>query len=96
MGLGLNAKKTEVLTFNTEDAVKISTLNGSVLAVKEDFKCLGSHISLTEKDIRVRKAQAWIVLHDINKAWQFNMPDDLKRKRFVVTVESILLYECEA
>ena len=58
MGLQLNAKKTEVMTFNFNEKAKITTKNGTILAVKEDFKYLGSYISSTEKDIRVRKAHA--------------------------------------
>ena len=96
VGLGLNAKKTEVVTYNIKEDVKISTLNGSVLAVKEDFKYLGSYISSTEKDIRVRKGQAWRALHDLKKMWQSGMTDSLKRELFVATVESILLYGSEA
>ena len=40
MGLQLNAKKTEVMTFNINDKAKITTKNGTILAVKEDFKYL--------------------------------------------------------
>ena len=52
MGLQQNAKKTEVMTFNINEKAKITTKNGTILAVKEDFKYLGSYISSTEKDIR--------------------------------------------
>ena len=62
-----------------------------MLAVKEDFKYLGSYISSTEKDIRVRKA-----LHDLKNIWHSAMPDDLKRAIFMASVESILLYGSEA
>ena len=67
MGLQLNAKKTEVMTFNINEKAKITTKNGTILAVKEDFKYLGSYISSdfkylgsyissTEKDIRVQNS----------------------------------------
>ena len=96
VGLQLNAKKTEVMKFNINEDVRITTLNGSALAIKDDFKYLGSYISSTEKDIQVRKAQAWRALHNLKKLWQSGMNDDLKRKLFVATVESILLYGSEA
>ena len=96
MGLQLNAKKTEVMTFNINEKAKITTKNGTILAVKEDFKYLGSYISSTEKDIRVRKANAWRALHDLKHIWQSAMPDGLKRAIFMASVESILLYGSEA
>ena len=36
VGLQLNAKKTEVVTFNIKEDVRITTHNGSVLAIKDD------------------------------------------------------------
>ena len=96
MGLRLNAKKTEVMTFNINEKAKITTTNGTILAVKEDFKYLGSYISSTEKDIRVQKAHAWRALHDLKNIWHSAMPDDLKRAIFMALVESILLYGSDA
>ena len=43
MGLQLNAKKTEVMTFNINEKAKITTKNGTILAIKEDLKYLGSY-----------------------------------------------------
>ena len=37
MGLELNAKKTEVMTFNINEKAKITTKNGTMLAVKESW-----------------------------------------------------------
>ena len=107
MGLQLNAKKTEVMTFTINDKAKITTKNDTILPVKEDvkylgsyissdFKYLGSYISSTEKDIRVRKAHAWRALHDLKNVWHCAMPDDLKRAIFMASVESILLYGSDA
>ena len=59
VGLRMNAKKTEVMTFNIEGDVRISTIDDSALEVKDDFNYLGSYIRSTEKDIQVRKVQAW-------------------------------------
>ena len=44
----------------------------------------------------MRKAQAWRALNDMNKIWSSNMSQELKRRFFTATVESILLYGCEA
>ena len=96
MGLQLNAKKTEVITFDIKEKAKITTKNGTILAVKEDFKYLGSYIISTEKDIRVRKIHSWKALHDLKNSWHSAMPGDLKRAIFMASVESILLYGSEA
>ena len=96
MRLQLNAKKTEVMTFNVNEKAKITTKNGTILTVKVDFKYLGSYISSTEKDIRVWKAHAWRELHYLKHIWHSAMPDDGKRAIFMASVESILLYGSEA
>ena len=44
----------------------------------------------------MRKAQAWRALNDMNTIWSSNMSQELKRRFFTATVESILLYGCEA
>ena len=94
VGLKLNAKKTEVMTFNI-DQVELKTLDGSTLAVTEDFKYLGSYIGSTEKDITVRKALAWRALHSLKKIWKSSASQELKRSLFRATVEAILLYGSE-
>ena len=46
--------------------------------------------------MNVRKALAWKALNDMNRIWRSEMNPMLKRKFLVATVESILLYGCEA
>ena len=50
----------------------------------------------SNKDIQVRKALYWNALHRIRTLWKsiINLP--LKRRLFIVTVESILLYGAES
>ena len=91
VGLQLNAKKTEEMTFNINDRAKITTKNGTIVAVNDDFKYLGSYISSTKKDIRVRKAHAWRALHDPKNSLYSAIPDDLKGAMLMASVESILL-----
>jgi len=62
----------------------------------DDFKYLGSWVASTEHDIRTRRAQAWKVLHDMKKIWKSNLSPQLKRRVFVASIESVLLYGCEA
>jgi len=97
IGLGLNAKKTKVMPINIDpNAVNVNTLDGTKLNVVDDFKYLGSWVASTEHDIRTRRAQAWKVLHDMKKIWKSNLSPQLKRRVFVASIESVLLYGCEA
>ncbi|XP_066928664.1 uncharacterized protein [Clytia hemisphaerica] len=56
-GLYLNESKTEYLTLNVnESSDNIKTISGTNLRKVEDYKYLGSYISSSEKDFKVRKA----------------------------------------
>ena len=97
IGLGLNAKKTKVMPINIKaEDVTVKTLDGTQLEVVDDFKYLGSWVASTERDIRIRRAQAWSALHKMKKIWKSGLPTQLKRRLFVATVESVLLYGSEA
>ena len=86
IGLGLNAKKTKVMPINIKaNEVNVKTMDGTQLDVVDDFKYLGSWAASTEHDIKIRRAQAWKVLHDMKKTW-----------KSILSVESVLLYGCEA
>ena len=63
---------------------------------KADFKYLGSWVDDSEKDISVRKALAWKALNGMSKIWSSSMNQELKKRFFLATVESILLYGCES
>ena len=91
----MNAKKTEVMIYNTAGHPPLRTRDGSTLKVKEDFKYLGSWVNSSEKDIKVRKAIAWRALNGMNRVWKSNLPRDTKLHFFEATVESVLLYGCE-
>ena len=95
IGLGLNAKKTKVMAENVDQPV-VTTLDGTQLEVVKDFQYLGAWIASTKHDIEIRRARAWKALHSMKKVWQSSMQDDLKRRLFVATVESVLTYGCEA
>ena len=53
-------------------------------------------MSSTEHDIKVRKALAWKALNTMSRVWKSGISKGLKRRLFVATVESVLLYGCEA
>ena len=102
VGLGLNGPKTKYLTYNIDAHpplvrhTPLVTRNGTTLEEKVDFKYLGSWVDESEKDIRVRKGLAWKALNDMDKVWTSNMNPELKKRFFVATVESILIYGCES
>ena len=95
IGLGLNAKKTKVMPQNVDDP-SVTTLDGTLLEVVQDFKYLGAWIASTQRDIKVRRARAWSALHSMKKVWRAPLSDEFKRRFFVSTVESVLLYGSEA
>ena len=96
VGLGLNGPKTKFLAYNVEVQQPLQTIDGTQLEQKDDFKYLGSWADSSEKDIEIRKALAWKAINDMSKVWKSSMNTELKKKFFVATVESILLYGCEA
>ena len=96
VGLGLNGPKTKFLAYNVEGELQLCSRDGTVLEQKDDFKYLGSMVNETNKDIAARKALAWGALNDMNKIWKSSMSPDLKKRFFIATVESILLYGCES
>ena len=96
VGLGLNGPKTKCLSYNIESPQPLYTRDGTELEYKADFKYLGSWVDDSEKDISVRKALAWKALNGMSKIWSSSMKKELKKRFFLATVESILLYGCES
>ena len=95
VGLHLNAKKTEIITYN-QPITEIKSVSNEKIKNVEDFKYLGSWIDNTQKDIKVRIAQAWVACNKLIKIWKSNLNRNLKVRLFVTTVESVLLYGCES
>ena len=96
VGLGLNAKKTEVMTYNISGHNPLRTCSGNTLKEVDDFKYLGSWMDSTEADIKRRKALAWRALNNMTTIWKSHMSRQVKQNFFLATVESVLLYGCEA
>jgi len=96
VGLGLNAKKTEVMTYNIPGHNPLKSRSGSMLKEVDDFKYLGSWMESTEADIKRRKALAWGAMNNMTSIWKSHMSRQVKLRLFMATVESILLYGCEA
>ena len=58
IGLHINAKKTELMTFNYKDEITIITLKGDKVKNVLDFKYLGGWMASSEHDFEIRKAIA--------------------------------------
>ena len=74
------------MAFNTPESIVLKTADGQSLQVEKDFKYLGSWINSSEKDIKVRKAQAWNALHSMHVIWKSKINLPFKRRLFVATV----------
>ena len=95
MGLKLNDKKTEIMTYNQETPVEITSRSGKKLKVVNNFKYLGSWMESSEKDFEIRKALAWSSCHKLKKIWNSTLSRKIKVRLFLATVESVLLYGSE-
>ena len=96
VGLRLNAKKTEVITYNIpSEHPPLTMTGGTALKEVKDFKYLGAWVNSTEQDLKVRKALAWRALNGMNSVWNSNLPRQIKLSFFYATVESVLLYSSE-
>ena len=62
----------------------------------EDFKYLESWVKASDTDCKVRKAIAWKVHPQMKNVWCSRLSKELKVKLFLATVESVLMYGCEA
>ena len=96
VGLKMNAGKTKFMAYNQNSMVKICTNDGTNLDEVQDFKYLGAWMESTEKDVKQRKAAAWRACSKLNKIWKSTLPRKFKLRLFAATVESVLLYGCEA
>jgi len=96
VGLLVNKSKTKTLVINTCTTNDILSLSSGPVDFVEDFCYLGSWIRTTDKDIASRKAKAWAAANKLWRLWKAsNLCQDLKRKIFRATVESVLLYGSE-
>ena len=95
VGLKMNSSKTKYMTYNS-DNTNINTNDGIALEEVNNFKYLGAWMVSTEKDIKYRKAAAWRACCKLSKIWKSSLPKSLKLRIFTATVESVLLYGCEA
>ena len=92
IGLYVNAHKTECMCYN--QAGDISTLDGTLLKLVDEFTYLGSSVSSTEKEIDTRLTKAWTAINRLLIIWKSDLTDKMKRSFFKAAVALILLYGC--
>jgi len=67
-----------------------------ITAEVSNFKYLGSYMESTEADLKARKAVAWKALNSMSSVWKSHISHSVKQSFFRATVETVLLYGCEA
>ena len=95
VGLSLNAKKTEVQSYNIIRPLGIHTIDGQMIREVNNFKYLGGWTESSESDFNVRKALAWKACHKLKSIWNSKISRSVKQKLFISTVESVLIYGSE-
>ena len=93
VGLHCNEGKTEVIS-STQNCSFQSSASNKIKQV-EDFKYLGSFIMASEKDMKTRKALAWLACNKLDKIWHSTLANKTKVHVFKTLIEPILLYGAE-
>ncbi|KAJ4929966.1 hypothetical protein JOQ06_018982 [Pogonophryne albipinna] len=86
VGLRLNAKKTEVITYNILPAhPPLTTTEGTVLKEVKDFKYLGSWVNSTEQDLKyICKTTAGVILRiEISQQYNRYLSKNIATHRYV-------------
>ena len=61
----------------------MKTINGYILKCVEDYCYLGSHISSSDKDFRIRKAMAWTACNKLHHIWTSDLSNKIKIKIYL-------------
>ena len=64
----------------------------AISIVVDNFKYLGGWTQSSSSDISVRKALAWSACHKLKKVWSSKLQKEIKKRLFLATVDSVLLY----
>ena len=70
VGLHVNAKKTEHMSFNQDQPQNmLYALNEALIKLVDNFKYLGGHMKDSERDTKIRKTLAWVACHNLRSIW---------------------------
>ena len=67
--LSMNIGKIKYISYNNNQQFDIKTIDGTDLKRVEDFKYLGACVDISEKDVKIRKTQAWRTCHQMRNIW---------------------------
>ena len=101
IGLSMNTgKKSTCHTTTTNSLISrlyivLISIDGINLKRVEDFKYIGAWVDSSEKDVKIRKAQAWRICHQMRNICNSKLSRKVNIRLMIATVESILLYSCE-
>ena len=95
IGLHINAKKTEIMSFNYNTPVNTELENcTAIVNVVNNFKYLGAWMLSSQKDFEIRKALSWSAIHKMKLIWKSKMNINLKIRTFKATIfiYNIIIY----
>ena len=75
--------------FNNQVDPGLKTRDDEAIEPAENFKYLGSWISDSEQDLKVRKVSAWIACNKMRNVWNPKLPRATKIRLFRATVEPV-------
>ena len=75
IGLKVNTYKTEYMEYNLNTDINMMSRICHCIKLVNNLKYLGSYIGSTERDIKIRIAQAWSALNNMNTIWRSKMSD---------------------
>ena len=84
-----------MMRFNEDSINDIKSISGGFIEEVDNFKYLGGWMKCCQHDVKARKAQAWMACHKLKKIRKSSMNREIKIRFFLVTVESVLLYNSE-
>ena len=87
----MNLDKTDFMCYNQDGAV---LLNRKPSKLVDQFICLGSNISFTERDIDIFIGNARTAIGKLTTIWKFDLSDEIKLDFIQAVSVSVLLCGC--
>ena len=92
IGLYVNTNKKKCLCFKQEGAIK--NFSDKYVKLVDQFKCIGSNISSTDRDFNISTGKAWTIIDRLMIKWKSDLPDKIKQDCIQPFTVYTLLYGC--